>query len=302
MDYEINKFCAGMTVKEFLFKKLGFSAAAVKRVKYRETGILLNGESVTVRKILSAGDILSLALEDREEDENEYTVPVDIPVGIVYEDEYIVVVNKPPMMPSHPSLGHKDDTVANALAFRYRNKPYVFRPVNRLDRDTSGLMLIAKDKVSAGKLYRSMMKKEIKKAYLAVLEGVMDPLAGRIETYICRKDDSIVERRVCEESEPGAKISVTEYETLDSSGGCSLVRAVPVTGRTHQLRVHFSHRGCPIAGDTMYGRESPLISRQALHASELSFPHPESGETMSFSAPLPDDITYLLDSVGIDSN
>ena len=284
----------GSSVKEFLFKNLGFSVAAVKRVKYRADGITVNGECVTVRKTLHAGDVLCLATEDTEDDENEYTVPIDLPIEVVFEDEFVTVVNKPPFMPSHPSLGHKDDTVANALAYRYRGSPYVFRPVNRLDRDTSGLMLIARDKVSAGKLYRSMRRGEIKKSYLALLDCVISPPAGRIETYLCREGDSIVKRRVCGEGDAGAKLAVTDYETVGVCNGRSLVRAVPVTGRTHQLRVHFSSVGCPILGDTMYGRETKQINRQALHASTLSFPHPDTGEIVSFEAPLPDDIKKLM--------
>ncbi len=284
----------GLTVKEYLFRVLGFSVASVKLVKYREGGITVNGEQVTVRRVLKNGDVLSLAVEDAEEDENEYTVPVDVPIEIVFEDEFVVVVNKPPFMPAHPSLGHKDDTVANALAYRYRDKPYVFRPVNRLDRDTSGLMLIARDKVSAGKLYLSMRRGEISKAYLALLEGKLVPEKERIETYMCREGDSIVKRRVCGENDPGAKIAVTDYETVGYSGCRTLVRAVPVTGRTHQLRVHFASVGHPIVGDSMYGAASDLIDRQALHAYMLSFPHPSDGKLVSLEAPLPDDIKNII--------
>ena len=299
MNIEITSAYDGVSVRDYLFRILGYSVAAVKRVKYRDGGILVNGESVTVRRILREGDTLTLAVEDREEDENEYTVPVDLPIEIVYEDDFVTVVNKPPFMPAHPSLGHKDDTLANALAYRYRDKPYVFRPVNRLDRDTSGLMLVARDKVSAGKLYISMRRGEIKKSYLALLEGKITPEAGRIETYMCREGNSIVKRCICDENATGAKLAVTDYETVASGGTLSLVRAVPVTGRTHQLRVHFAHVGHPILGDTMYGEASELISRQALHASRLSFPHPESGEFIFFEVPLPDDMLAVIELDGI---
>lgn len=300
MTVIINESNDGVSVKEFLFKTLGFSVAAVKRVKYREGGILVNGEQVTVRRILRTGDELTLAFEDRDEDENEYTVPVDIDIDVVYEDEYVTVVNKPPSMPAHPSLGHKDDTVANALAYRYRAAPYVFRPVNRLDRDTSGLMLIARDKISAGKLYSSMRRGEIKKSYVAALEGEIYPASGRIETYMCREDDSIVKRMVCDESAPGAKLAVTEYRTLFCNGNFSVVKAAPVTGRTHQLRVHFASTGHPIVGDTMYGVASDFISRQMLHASNLSFPHPKTGERVSLTAEFPRDFLFAFSKMGID--
>ena len=299
MKYTITDEDNGVTVKNYLYGKLKFSTAMVKRVKYREGGIKVNGENVTVRRALSAGDVLELLYEDRSEDENEYTVPVDIPIEIVYEDEFLTVVNKPPMMPAHPSLGHKNDTVANALAYRYKGAPYVFRPVNRLDRDTSGLMLIARDKLAAGKLYLSQRKGEIHKSYIAILEGALEPPSGEITTYMAREGDSIVKRRVCDETDPGAKIAVTRYETLLSAENISVVRAVPVTGRTHQLRVHFSHMGCPIFGDTMYGSPSELISRQALHAAHLDFPHPATGDIISLDAPVPEDMIGLLSEFGI---
>ncbi len=299
MIYKIEAVDNGMTVKDFLFKKLKLTVAAVKRVKYRENGITVNGENVTVRYILKTGDTLVLLMEDTEEDENEYTVPVDIPIEIVLEDDSFVVVNKPPFMPAHPSLGHKDDTVANALAFRYRDKPFVFRPVNRLDRDTSGLMLIAKGKVSAGRLYFTQQNKEIKKSYIAILDGVISPQKGTIETYMCREEGSIVKRRVCDENEIGAKIAVTEYEALCANEKACVVKATPVTGRTHQLRVHFAHKGCAICGDTMYGKESEYIDRQALHAYILSFPHPSDSSTVSTVAKLPEDMKNLIDILNL---
>ena len=299
MKYQITEEDHGVSVKDYLYKNLKFSTAMVKRVKYREGGIKVNGESVTVRRVLSVGDTLELFYEDTAEDENEYTVPVDLPLEIVYEDEYLTVVNKPPMMPSHPSLGHKNDTVANALAYRYRGAPYVFRPVNRLDRDTSGLMLIAGDKLTAGKLYLSQRKGQIHKSYLAILEGTLTPAAGEIKTYMAREGESIVKRRVCEKDDLGAKIAVTTYRTVVANENISVVKAHPVTGRTHQLRVHFAHMGCPILGDTMYGNTSELISRQALHAGILEFPHPVTGESLRLEAPLPEDMKKVLAEYGI---
>lgn len=294
MIFRITDKQEGLTVKEYLFDVLGYSSAAVKRVKYRENGILLNGEHVTVRKTLCKGDVLTLAMEDTEDDENMYNVPVELDIGIVYEDEFFTVVNKPPMMPSHPSLGHKDDTVANALAWRYRDAPFVFRPVNRLDRDTSGVMLIARDKVTAGKLYTQMRRGEISKSYIAILDGTLPEKKGRLVSYMCREGDSIVKRRICTESDRGAKLAVTDYEIIEEKSSSSVVRAVPVTGRTHQLRLHFASAGCPIFGDSMYGKESPMISRQALHAHTLSFVHPMTSEPLSLKAELPDDIKNLL--------
>lgn len=300
MEYIIGEKEAGLTVKQYLYDILHFSSASVKRVKYREGGIMLDGERVTVRRVLQAGDVLTLAFEDREQDENIYTVPVNLDIGIVYEDRYITVVDKPPFMPSHPSQGHKLDTVGNALAFRYRDKPFVFRPVNRLDRDTSGLMIVARDKVTAGKVYRSMRKGEIQKSYLAILDGVLPKGENTLESFMCREGDSIVKRRICKESDDGAKRAVTVYRVLSSTDCATLVRAEPVTGRTHQLRLHFSSIGCPITGDTLYGRESMLISRQALHAEKLSFVHPESGKRINLRSPLPSDMEKLVRELGLE--
>lgn len=299
MVYYISEAENGVTVKDFLFKRLRLTVAAVKRVKYRDGGITVNGTEVTVRHVLKTGDCLGLLMEDTEADRNEYMVPVDIPISVVYEDEHLTVVDKPPRMPAHPSLGHPDDTVANALAFRYRDKPFVFRPVNRLDCDTSGLMLIARGKVSAGRLYFSQKNKEIEKSYIAVLKGSLPQDEGQIVTYMCREEGSIVKRRVCDGSLTGAKLAITEYTTLFKNGDATVVRATPVTGRTHQLRVHFAHMGCSIYGDTMYGDYSEYIDRQALHACYLSFPHPETKEKICTEAPLPEDIKGLLVQLGI---
>ncbi|MBR4881324.1 MAG: RluA family pseudouridine synthase, partial [Clostridia bacterium] len=141
MNIEVTTDIAGITIREYLRGRLGYSSAMLKKLKFTDGGIKVNGKFVTVRHVLSVGEVLSLMSEDREDDVSPYIIPYDLPIDVVYEDEHITVVNKPPFMPAHPSFGHRDDTVANALAFRYKDFPYVFRPVNRLDRDTSGVML-----------------------------------------------------------------------------------------------------------------------------------------------------------------
>ena len=223
------------------------------------------------------GDVLRLKTDDTEDDTCPYMIPVDLPLRIAYEDEHVTVVDKPPMMPAHPSYQHRLDTVANALAFRYSDAPFVFRPVNRLDRDTSGLMLTARTRLAASRLYLSMVGGEIRKYYIALLEKEPPEPSGIIETYMKRVDDSIIMRRVCEKDEEKARLALTAYKVLYSGGGVCAVIASPVTGRTHQLRVHFSHVGCPLLGDTMYGGNTDKIDRHALHSAYLSFPHPEGG-------------------------
>lgn len=287
---------AGITIREYLRGRLGYSSAMVKKLKFTPGGITVNGEFVTVRHLLQTGETLSLMTEDREEDTSPYIIPVNIPVDIVYEDEFITAINKPPFMPSHPSFGHREDTAANALAWRYSDRPYVFRPVNRLDRDTSGVMLTANNRDASYKMYRHMIEGRIKKTYLAVLDGVPDSTEGEIRSYMHRREGSVVEREECTADADGAKPAVTEYSVIAVSQDRqhSAVLCSPITGRTHQLRVQFAGIGCPITGDTMYGKESPLIPRQALHAVSSEFPHPMSGERVVIKAPLLPDIRELF--------
>ena len=156
MDIHVDERLAGLTVREVLQRQLGFSSNLIKKLKFSDGGILVNGEWVTVRRRLAEGDVLSLATEDRQEDVSPYLIPNDLPVEILWEDEWITAVNKPPDMPAHPSQGHRLDTLANALAYRYRDKIYVFRPVNRLDRDTSGCMLTSNTRAASSQMYSAM--------------------------------------------------------------------------------------------------------------------------------------------------
>ena len=296
MDILIDNNYEGMIIREVLSSKLGYSSNIIKKLKFSEGGILVNGKFVTVRYELRKGDVLSLAVEDREEDVSPYTIPCYIPIEIIFEDDAVTAVNKPPDMPAHPSLGHQLDTVANALAFRYGDKPYVFRPVNRLDRDTSGCMLTANSKAASYRMYLAMRSGEIRKRYLAVLEGVPSQKEGTIESYMRRVPDSIIEREETTPDDPEGKIAVTEYKVLYANEQYSLVEAFPITGRTHQLRVQFAGIGCPIAGDTLYGTSSPYIGRHALHCVSTSFPHPADGREITVNAPVPSDIRVLAEA------
>lgn len=293
MIFTVRREHDGMTVLQLLKNVICLSGAMIKHIKFLDDGIVLNGERVTVRRIVREGDVLSVNTSDTER-ESEIAA-YDLSLGIVYEDNDIVIPDKPAFMPTHPSHGHHDDTVANALAFRYKSsgEPYVFRPVNRLDRNTSGLLIIARNRISAGRLTRSMLEKKIHKKYIAVLDGVLERDEGEIETYMRRTAESIIVREVCGE-EQGADYALTRYKVLLRSTKHTVVSAEPVTGRTHQLRVHFASLGCPIVGDDLYGRASELIARHALHAAEISFPHPSTGEMMSFKSPLHDDMDSLI--------
>ena len=235
MIYKIGAASGGKTVLEILTGELSFSRSTIKHLKFSENGILLNGEHVTVRRRVLEGDVLELATADTVDAEN--IAARNIPVGIAYEDGEIIIPNKPSDMPTHPSRGHLDDTLANALAYRMRNAgiPFVFRPISRLDRNTSGLLITAKDRVSAKKFCDLMMCGKIKKVYITLLDGTLAKDCGTIEKNIRRCSDSIIKREV---SEDDGDYALTSFRVLCRAEGHTLVSASPVTGRTHQHEVH----------------------------------------------------------------
>ena len=296
MDILIRSELAGLTVLQVVKRYTAISSAHLKKLKFSDTGITVCGERVTVRRVLKEGEVLSLATEDEESGES--AKPVDLSLEIVYEDENCAVPSKPADMPTHPSHDHYDDTVANALAFKYEKegRPFVFRPVNRLDRNTSGLLIVAKNRPAASFLSKAMKNGEIKKVYLAILAGVPKESAGLIETYMRRTADSVIVRENCGEHE-GGDYAMTAYKVLCSENGHSLVAALPITGRTHQLRVHFSGMDCPILGDDMYGEPSTLIGRHALHSTALRFPLPFGEEKITLFSPLPEDMKKAAESL-----
>ena len=296
MEYKIKAASHGKTVLDVIKKEIGLSYAMLKHLKFLDDGIMLNGERVTVRKCVSEGDMLTLAVEDRENPPK--LEPTKLPLDIAYEDDDVVVPSKPANMPTHQSFGHYGDTVANALAYRYAESgvPFVFRPVNRLDRNTSGLLIIARNRISAGYLAQAMQQRRISKRYVAVLRGVIKEDRGVIDTYMRRTRESVIVREVCGENEGGDR-AITEYEVLCRSDTHTLVYAYPKTGRTHQLRVHFASLGCAIEGDDMYGEPSGLIDRHALHSSSVTFPLPSSREDVTVSSPFPEDMYSLAVAV-----
>lgn len=294
MDITVDRFISGLTVRQVLQKHLGYSSNMIKKLKFSEGGILVDGRFVTVRHVLALGEVLSLAVEDKDEDVSPYTIPVDIPIEVIFEDEHMTAVNKPPFMPTHPSMGHRDDTVSNALAYRYRDRSYVFRPANRLDRDTSGCMLTANTKSASYKLYRAMTEGKIRKTYIAVTDGVPEVKEGQLVSYMRRAPDSIIKREETDSADPEGKLALTKYRVLADNGEKAVIMLSPVTGRTHQLRVQLAGIGCPITGDDLYGNASPLISRQALHSALTVLPHPETGETLSLFAPFYRDMSDLV--------
>lgn len=296
MQIKVTKELSGLCVRDVLRRHLSLSTKMLKYLKYRNDGISVNGEKCTVRYVLRDGDVLEIMLEDRAP--SDAVDPVELPLEILYEDADLVIPSKSAQMPTHPSHDHYRDTVANALAFRYAKEgiPFVFRPINRLDRNTSGLLLVARNKHSAGRLSGQLQRGEIRKTYLAVLDGVLEGEHGVIDACLHRTKESIIVREVCSPDAPDADEARTEYDVLCRGIGHTLVLARPITGRTHQLRVHFASLGHPITGDDLYGVPSHLIDRHALHAAALSFRHPVSDETMLVHAPLPDDLSRLIET------
>ena len=300
MEIRVTESMNGRTVREVMRGELGFSAAHLRHLKFLEDGITVNGERVTVRYVLRKGDLLTLAAEDTET--REKLLPIKLPLKIAYEDDDVVIPDKSSDMPTHPSCGHYEDTVANALAYRYtveQGIPFVFRPISRLDRNTSGLLTVARNRIAASYLTRAMQRGEIRKRYIAILCGVPAEDVGRIETYQRRTAASVIVRENCGADE-GGDFACTAYRVLCRSERYSLVCAEPLTGRTHQLRVHFAGIGCPIVGDDLYGRASEEIGRHALHSCVLSLPLPSTGERETVCADLPDDMRRLAeDSFGV---
>jgi 23S rRNA pseudouridine1911/1915/1917 synthase len=226
-------------------------------------GITLNGEVVTVRAKIKCGDVVEIDLSDGV---SEGIPPMDIPVSVVYEDEYILVADKPTNMPTHPSKGNNLPTLANAVMARYGGD-FVFRAVNRLDRDTSGLVLIAKDQITANELSACMRRGELRKKYIAVVEGT-PPEHGIIDAPIEREEEGSLKRIVRKDG----KRAVTEYRRISSDGESSVCEITLHTGRTHQIRVHMAHIGHPLVNDFLYGRGSD--EPYSLRCVELGFPHP----------------------------
>ena len=290
MRYVIDACDAGKPVGAIL-RALGISAALCARLKRMENGIVLSGSRVTVRASVSAGDVLELAIEDTCA--SAHILPLDLPIEILLETDDFIAVNKPPQMPTHPSHGHYDDTLANALAHHYMASGVPFRPrfVNRLDRNTSGVVLVARHALAAARLSRSMAAGEMQKTYFALVCGRVDAVRV-IESGIRRRAESIIFRETCPVGE--GDFARTELAPVVQIGEDTLVRLTPRTGRTHQLRVHMAAIGHPIVGDDLYGSPDARIARHALHAATLTFPSPRDAAPITVRAPLPPDLRSLL--------
>lgn len=284
LQYTIPHEYSSRRVLDFL-KHLGFSHRLITKLKQAPDGILLNGEHIRTIDPMSEGDILEINLPtDKKE---SISIPVEMPLDIIYEDDDILVLNKPAMLAVHESHNHLGDTLSNAVAFHLKKegKPSAFRAVGRLDKGTSGLMVCALNRYAASRL-----SGKIKKQYFAIATGVYEG-EGTIDAPIYRPDPILTVRTVDERGER----AVTHWKALKNDGKNTLLRVKLETGRTHQIRVHFASLGTPLVGDTMYGTPDERICHQALHCCECRFIHPVKNEEMHFFCDMPDDMKSIIE-------
>ena len=273
----------GVQIKSVLRKHFGLSSALITALK-SDDGITLNGAHANVTEKVYANDTLILRIHETNSDN---IVATQMDLDILYEDEDILAVNKPAGIPTHPSIHHYSDTLANGVQYYYKDIPFTFRAVNRLDKDTSGIVLIAKNRFAAEALSAQIREKKIGKTYMAICCGSLSSLEGRVIAPIAR-DEGIIKRRI----DKAGQYAETHYTVLAQNEDYTLVQAEPITGRTHQIRLHMAHLGVPLYGDFLYGTEV-AGSRTMLHCSALTFLHPLTKEKMHLAAPLEKDFEIL---------
>lgn len=284
LKYTISATDTYQNVKEVLKAYFNISERLLLRLKNTKK-VLLNGTPTYVSAPVFVGDEIQVLIDFIEDNSN--IVPCQMNLDIIYEDECYIVINKPPHTAIHPSILHYDDSLSNGVRYYFDSIGLhkKIRPVNRLDKDTSGLVVFAKNEYIQECLVYQMKTKEMKKTYIAVCDGIFAEKSGTISKPIARKPGSIIERCI----DFSGDTAITHYKILSEHDNISVVECLLETGRTHQIRVHLSSIGHPIIGDTLYGKESALANRQLLHACKLEFIHPLTKQKVSYSAPIPDD-------------
>lgn len=290
MKWKIDNQFKGMILRNYLHKELGISRTILKAIKYDGGEILINKKQVDVRYRLQGGETLTLKFPPEER--SHYMQAEAIQLSVYFEDEHLLIINKPAGIVSMPTPHTPKGTIANGVIAYYDEKelPYTVHIVTRLDKDTSGLMLIAKHRYSHSLLALAQQSDGIKRSYMAIVQGEIVEKKGTINRPIGRKEGSFIEREVTERG----REAITHYEVIEEVNGLSVVKVELETGRTHQIRVHFASLGHPIVGDSLYGGKSNLIPRQALHCHELSLLHPMTGERIHLRSDLPADMKALL--------
>ncbi len=291
LTYTVTPEEDGRMVKGILRGSLQLSYTLLKSLKWRENAILLNGQSVHVNTIVHAGDTISVVLSERTPREDLYCANAAKP-DIVYEDDDLLVLNKPAGVAMHPKSGDASAPSLAAMLTNYLGEGSVPHFVSRLDKGTSGLLIVAKSGYVHDRLRRALHSSDLRREYRAVAVGRVEPPCGVIDAPIGRAEGSIIRRCVRADGLP----SLTAYETLQVNDRFTLLRLRPQTGRTHQLRVHMAYLGHPLAGDWLYGTEDKtLIARPALHSYELWFTQPVTRQELHFTAPIPQDMQRLME-------
>jgi len=283
ITYLVTQADDGIYTGTLVRKRLGVSASLLRQLKQAEDGITLDGVRVTVREKARAGQVLAILADAAPA--SDAIVPVEGALDIAYEDGHLLILRKPAGLAVHPSRGHYCDTLANRVAYYLQQKgeAYTFHAVNRIDKGTSGLLCLAKTKYAAQRLGGQLAKKAVQREYLALVCGSITPERGTVDLPIGPMAEYGIKRQV----RPDGESAVTHYRTLRQGSGLSLLHLKLDTGRTHQIRVHMSHMGCPIVGDFMYGTELEGLEGHALHSCSLSLEHPVTGETVTCTAPMP---------------
>lgn len=291
LEYTIPNNSTYQNVKEVLKAYFNISDRLLLRLKNTQN-ILLNGSPTYVSKIVEPGDSIKVVIDFIENSSN--IVPTRIDLNIIYEDDCYLIINKNPNMAVHPSMLHYDSSLSNGVKYYFDSigLKKKIRPVNRLDKDTSGLVIFAKNEYIQECLVSQMKSKKLKKTYLAICDGIFEKKTGTVNLPIARKDGSIIERCI----DSSGNEAITHYEILKEIENISVVKCLLETGRTHQIRVHMSAIGHPILGDTLYGNNnsSALASRQLLHAYQLEFYHPITNQLVKYTAPIPLDFKELV--------
>jgi 23S rRNA pseudouridine1911/1915/1917 synthase len=290
LTFDIAPEQQGRKLVNYLKFEKDFSTRLTRKL-IRNGYITLNGETAYAHDVLKAGDRIEVIVNTGD---TQDITPENIPIEVAYEDDDLLIVNKPPFMVVHPTRSHQEGTLANAVTyyFRERGENYIVRLVNRIDRDTSGLVMIAKSQFAHQAMAKQMDDNVVEKYYIAVVKGLLEG-KGTIDAPIDRPNEIALKREVLEEGYP----AVTHYEALKSGNNMSSLLIKLDTGKTHQIRVHMSYIGHPIVGDHLYGEESHDIDRQALHAYRLSFKSLRTGDYVQVEAPIPEDMQSLIGKI-----
>lgn len=292
LKYIVKENDSFTNLKEVLKTKFNISDRLLLKLKTNNK-ILINSSSSGIKDFVKPGDIVEVLLDIEEDNSN--IVPTKMDLNILYEDDGLLIINKPAGYPIHPSMLHFEDSISNGIRYYFDtiNLHKKIRPVNRLDKDTSGVVIFAKNEYIQECLVRQMKQNKFTKEYIAICEGTLPSTSGTIDEPIARKDNSIIERCVS----PNGDKAVTHYDVMKSNGSLSVVHVKLETGRTHQIRVHMAHLGNAVLGDTLYGSTSKLIARQALHSYKVCFEHPISHKNIELIAPLFDDMEKIIETI-----